>query len=174
MPKKIHLIVACDLNGGIGKNNTIPWYNLNDMKFFKKTTIATQDKNKKNAVIMGKNTWFSLPKKPLPFRENFVITRYPENINPNIISFSNVNDAIYVMDHKENIESIFIIGGATLYNYCLRFIPIDSIYYTKINETYDCDTFFTFDETKWNKEIISTDTIQTTYLFTKPEIKLIR
>lgn len=110
MPEKpIHIIVACDHNGGIGK---IPWKNSKDIIFFKKTTIQTQDKNKKNAVIMGKNTWFSLPKKPLPFRENVVITSNTQNIPSNIITFSSVEDAIYEMNQNENIENIFIIGGA--------------------------------------------------------------
>jgi dihydrofolate reductase len=171
MPEKpIHIIVECDHNGGIGKNNTIPWKNTKDIIFFKKTTIQTQDKNKKNAVIMGKNTWFSLPKKPLPFRENVVITSNSQNIPSNIITFSSVEDAIYEMNQNENIENIFIIGGAKLYDYCLKLIPIDTIYYTKINETYDCDTFFTFDETRWNKKIVSIDTFQIIYNFTKPDI----
>ena len=62
------LIVCFDSNYGIGKNNTIPWKLSSDLKRFKELTLN-------NIVIMGKNTWTSLPKKPLQNRINIVISK---------------------------------------------------------------------------------------------------
>ena len=59
---------------GIGYQNRIPWHVPEDMNFFRKTTIRTQDPNKKNVVIMGKNTWESIKKKPLDKRINICLT----------------------------------------------------------------------------------------------------
>ena len=71
--KNFALIVAADLDGGIGKENKLPWRLSADMNFFKNVTIG----NGNNAVIMGRKTWDSIPPKfrPLPKRVNIVITR---------------------------------------------------------------------------------------------------
>ena len=75
----INLIVAMCKNNGIGLNNKIPWKISEDMHYFSKKTSGNYpgDGNKKNAVIMGRNTWESLPKKykPLPHRFNIVLTK---------------------------------------------------------------------------------------------------
>ena len=62
------ILVATSPEGVIGKDNTIPWYYSEDLKRFKRLTIG-------KTVIMGRNTWESLPIKPLPERRNIVITR---------------------------------------------------------------------------------------------------
>mgnify|MGYP006127200487 CR=1 FL=1 len=64
-----NIIVAVDTNNGIGLNNTIPWYEPEDLKHFAKLTKG----NGKNAVIMGKNTWNSLPQRWLHNRFNIII-----------------------------------------------------------------------------------------------------
>ena len=78
-----NLIVATDLNGGIGKNNQIPWHYKEDMQYFKSVTTDTSSINKINAVIMGRNTWDSLPEKykPLPNRINVILSRQFKNSN---------------------------------------------------------------------------------------------
>ena len=65
---KIHLIWAQDGNGGIGKNGKLPWHVSEDLKNFKKITLNS-------TVIMGRKTWESLPVKPLPNRENIVLSK---------------------------------------------------------------------------------------------------
>ncbi len=66
--KNINMIVAMCSNRGIGLNNKIPWYIPEDFKFFKNNTT----KKKNSGIVLGKNTWLSLPKKPLKYRENII------------------------------------------------------------------------------------------------------
>ena len=68
--RNINMIVAMCLNRGIGYKNSIPWYIPEDFKFFKNNT--TQINN--SGIVMGKNTWLSLPKKPLKNRENIILS----------------------------------------------------------------------------------------------------
>ena len=66
----INIIVAVSKNYGIGKNNDLPWFFKNDLKHFASLTKNT----KNNALIMGKNTWESIPIKPLPKRHNLILS----------------------------------------------------------------------------------------------------
>ena len=72
------LIVACDKNLGIGKNNDLPWKLKQEMNFFKETTLSLKIYKKKNVVIMGRNTWESIPTKYKPLRDriNIIITKF--------------------------------------------------------------------------------------------------
>ncbi len=73
------IIVAIDEQRGIGKANSLPWHIKADMQHFKEITTKTQDPNKLNACIMGRNTWESIPKnfRPLPDRVNIILSRKP-------------------------------------------------------------------------------------------------
>ena len=76
--RKFHVVVAASLpEFGIGFEGKLPWRIAEDMKHFKQITSQTVDKNKQNAVIMGRKTWESIPSKfrPLPDRLNVVLTR---------------------------------------------------------------------------------------------------
>ncbi|XP_059141203.1 dihydrofolate reductase-like [Physella acuta] len=75
MPKLNIIVAACN-NNGIGIEGRLPWRLKSDMSFFKQITLRTQDAEKKNAVIMGKNTWLSIPSKfrPLVGRINVVLS----------------------------------------------------------------------------------------------------
>ena len=68
----LNAIFAVDSEFGIGKNNSMPWHFPEDFKFFKETTINS-------TIVMGNNTWLSLPKRPLPDRYNVVITSLYEH-----------------------------------------------------------------------------------------------
>lgn len=74
---KFDLVVACDLNRGIGKENGLPWRLPGDMKQFRELTSSVRDSSKRNAVLMGRKTWESIPTKfrPLPHRVNVVLSR---------------------------------------------------------------------------------------------------
>ena len=67
----LSIIVAIDQNNGIGKDNSMPWHLSDDLRRFKAITMG-------HTVIMGRNTWLSLPFKPLKGRRNIVITRNPQ------------------------------------------------------------------------------------------------
>jgi len=72
----LNLMVAACEGGGIGKNGTLPWKIPSEMKYFTKMTKSTRDEGKRNAVIMGRLTFESIPEKfrPLKGRLNVVLT----------------------------------------------------------------------------------------------------
>lgn len=128
--KQLSIIVAIAKNYAIGKGNKLLCHISEDLKYFKKLTAG-------HTVIMGKNTYYSLPKRPLPERRNIVITDVPGEIIPGCEMAYSIDDAVKLADHeKEN----FIIGGASVYR---QFFPIaHRIYITWVHESFDADTFF--------------------------------
>jgi len=135
---KISIIVAVAKNNAIGKDNKLLWHLSEDLKRFKALTSG-------HYIVMGKNTYFSLPRRPLPNRTHIVITDVPgEQIDDCIMAYS-IEDAISKMDKSaEN----FIIGGASIYR---QFLPFaDRLYITWVHEEFDADTFFpVLDEGEW-------------------------
>jgi len=153
MPSEFSIIVATDEVGGIGKENKICWTNKEDLSFFRKTTTFTKNSNKINAIIMGRKTWESLPVSHLPNRVNIVITKTKINTNTNptnskeIIYFKeSIELAFEYCETAEHIESIFVIGGEQIYNYCLTtnhlLNKLNKVYWTTILGTFNCDCFF--------------------------------
>ena len=128
----IKAILACDENWGIGKAGTLPWpHNSADLKWFKDSTMGT-------TMVMGRNTWNSLPVKPLPGRRHIVISKGEfKEFSPNVTR-------MYLEYFKKyhNMFGIFdftIIGGAQLVESCLDII--DEFWLSRIAGTYDCDVF---------------------------------
>jgi dihydrofolate reductase len=149
---KISIIVACDINGGIGKNNTIPWHLPNDLKHFKKITIN-------NAVVMGNNTWKSIGK-PLSNRINVIVSHTKYESYDNVIFVQSLYDAFNELI-KYNMETVYVIGGEQIYNEIINKYNYDSIYVTIVKEKYDCDKFFPLDfilNKHKNRETIMEDT----------------
>lgn len=119
----MRLIIACDPNGGIGVNNMLPWLSLqDDLARFKRLTTN-------QVVIMGKNTWYSLPIKPLPNRINIVITQEPI---PDVITSNSL-----AICH--NYPDAWIIGGARLVESSWNLI--DEVHLSRTFTEYDCDTY---------------------------------
>lgn len=124
----IYQVVATCENKIIGKNNQLPWHFSEDLQFFKQlTTFQT--------VIMGRKTYESIGK-PLPNRENFVLTKSQSYQASGIQIFNEIQDAI----HAVKTDKVFIIGGAHIYQQTLDYI--DGIYMTYIHQTFEGDTFF--------------------------------
>lgn len=128
--KNISIIVAIAANNAIGKDNDLLWHISADLKRFKKITEG-------NPVIMGKRTYYSLPKRPLPKRLNMVLTDQPEETIEGCEMAYSIEDAINKMPtDKEN----FIIGGGTIYK---QFMPFaNRLYITRVFKDFDADTFF--------------------------------
>ena len=161
--KAINIIVATSTNYGIGYDNKMCWHIPEELKHFKRitTTVTTEvrtgdDKKKMNCVIMGKNTWYSLPKRPLVDRINIIISSADyEKIScevsdskDNIKVFKNIEDAFAYVEENEEIESAFIIGGAQLYNECLdKYVyKIKYMYMTIVyDKKYECNKFVAAD-----------------------------
>ncbi len=128
--KKISIIVAIAANYAIGKDNDLLWHISADLKRFKKMTDGAY-------IIMGKRTYYSLPRRPLPNRTHIVITdETGEQIDDCIMAYS-IEDAVSKMSPEgEN----FIIGGGSIYK---QFMPLaDTLYITQVKQDFEADTFF--------------------------------
>lgn len=166
--KDINIIVATSTDYGIGYDNMMCWHIPEELKHFKKITVTVNDKNKKNCVIMGKNTWYSLPKRPLIDRMNIIISSLEydkisreirDSGEENVRVFKNIEDAFKYAEENEEIESAFIIGGAQLYNECLdKYVEnIKYVYMTMVyDKKYDCNKYISadviFNNFKFDKE----------------------
>ena len=127
---EVHIIWAQDNNGGIGKNNSLPWHISEDLINFKKITLN-------NTIIMGRKTWESLPKKPLPNRRNIVLS---SKIMSDIESYTSIESCIDSLK-TDNAQDVFIIGGKMIYDSFFDYSNI--LHITFINKSIDgIDTFF--------------------------------
>jgi dihydrofolate reductase len=147
----IAIIVAMDANRGIGKNNDLMWHLPADMKFFK-------DKTTDNIVVMGRKNYESIPEKyrPLPNRENVILTRNKDFKAEGCIVLHSIEE---VLKHYENEEdrTMFIIGGGEIYKEALKKDIVDEMYITKVNKSYDADTFFPeINLREWRRSKIAT------------------
>jgi dihydrofolate reductase len=126
----ISSIVAVSDDWGIGKNNELLWHISEDLKRFKRLTTG-------KTVIMGKKTWESLPKRPLPGRKNIVLTDVPgEKIEGSITAYS-IEDALSKCDGE---EEVFVIGGGSIYR---QFMTIaDRLYITHVHRKAPADVYF--------------------------------
>ena len=145
----ISIIVAIAENYAIGKNNDLLWHIPEDLKRFKKLTTG-------HAVIMGKKTYESLPRRPLPNRVNIVISDNPNDHFDQCVMAWSIEDALSKSDPA---DENFIIGGASVYR---QFLPFsDRLYITWVHKSFDGDVFFPeIDFSEWlliSSEEISSD-----------------
>ncbi len=147
---KFNLILAVDEKNWIWVSWDLAWNLPSDLKYFKNITTKTTDLAKHNAVIMWKNTWNSIPSKfkPLNDRVNCVLSHDLKNsdiwskIDDFVLYFSSFEHCISELESKDNIENIFVIGWAMLYNYVLDNELLDKIYITRVKWDFNCDVFF--------------------------------
>jgi len=168
-------IVAIDQKLGIGKNNDLPWHLPEDLKLFKTITTTTQDPSQQHAVIMGRNTWESIPDKfrPLPNRLNCILSRSPNYTPDQATVFNSLDTALEYLSNAPSISAIFVIGGAFLYKESIQDPRCQQLIVTELNNTYDCDTFFPDFKTRYTvRTHLYTSTSNTpsfhTYSYTKP------
>ena len=128
MIMKVYQIVAVAKNGVIGKDNRLPWHLPADLKHFKKRTLGS-------TVIMGRRTFESIGK-PLPGRENFVISRTFRPAGGHLFFFDSIEKALEAVKTQE----AYIIGGADIFKQTLGLI--DGIYLTRIDQEYEGDAFY--------------------------------
>ena len=119
----IIFVLASTKSGVIGNNNKLPWNIKEDLEIFKKITINKQ-------ILMGRKTFDSLNKKPLPKRFNYILTRNKE------INYSNLNSKIIFnwklivkKFYKNKNDNIYIIGGSNIFNI---FLPYCSVIFINI------------------------------------------
>lgn len=139
------IIAAVDQNMGVGKDGTLPWHLPEDLKNFSKITKATASPELRNAVIMGRLTWESIPAKykPLPDRINVVLSSNPDlELPDDVLLFGSLDEALAALATSNKIDQIFVIGGAKLYEEAILHPELERIYLTRIEADFDCDTFF--------------------------------
>lgn len=130
----IKAILACDQEWGIGKNGALPWpHNSADLKWFKQHT-------NNSTIVMGRKTWESLPVKPLPNRENIVVTSGLVK-GPDVVV--DIRSFYKILPQIKFQKDVWIIGGAQLVEHCLD--VIDEFYLSRIEGVYNCDTFLPAD-----------------------------
>lgn len=132
--QKLYLIVGMGEKNEIGQNGTLPWRLPNDLRAFKKITEG-------NVVIMGKNTFLSLPKGPLPNRVNIVVSSTLED-GEGYEVVPSIKDVLLLCKEKySDISKIFFIGGNQIYQEALKLV--DAIYLTQVKSEFpEADTFF--------------------------------
>jgi dihydrofolate reductase len=133
----ISIIVAIANNNAIGKDNKLLCHLPNDLKWFKENTTG-------KTVIMGKNTFLSLPKGALPNRRNIVISDDKNDQFKDCIMAFSIEDALNKFEtNNEN----FIIGGASIYQQFLS--KANRLYLTRIYHDFDADAFLNLNLENW-------------------------
>jgi dihydrofolate reductase len=144
MVSDFDVVVAMDLKQGIGKAGQLPWKLSGDMKFFKELTSKVESPGKKNAVVMGRKTWESIPSKrrPLPDRINVVITRDTSfAVPPGVIKATSLDEALSSLE-QSLVERCFVIGGGEIYRLAVAHPGCRRLYLTEVKSEFDCDVFF--------------------------------
>mmetsp|Transcript_19874 Transcript_19874/g.50122 ORF Transcript_19874/g.50122 Transcript_19874/m.50122 type:complete len:497 (-) Transcript_19874:158-1648(-) len=147
--KPVNAIVAQCPNRGIGNAGQLPWAKLpEDMKRFKTITSTAQQSGRRNAVLMGRKTWESIPAKfrPLDGRLNVVLTSNPGSVesapetSKDVVVKETLAAAVEFCEASQDVESIFVIGGERVFTEAM---PLYSnIYLTRVGKQFDCDVFF--------------------------------
>ncbi len=141
----VSAIVAVAKNNVIGKNNSIPWYLPEDLKYFKARTLN-------HHIIMGRKSYQSIGH-PLPKRTNIIVTRDPFFIASNCLVVHSIEEGLEIAEQNGE-EEVFIIGGAEIYQLSLPYL--NRLYITEIELDVEGDTFFPKpDMAEW--ELISED-----------------
>jgi dihydrofolate reductase len=139
------LVVAADAKLGIGKDGTLPWKLSKDMAYFKRVTSKVQVPTKRNAVIMGRKTWESIPPRfrPLPDRFNLVLTRNVDFApgSPDVLVSQSLDMALETLSSRDDIENIFVIGGGQIFAEAMQHPACRILYLTEIHHDFDCDVF---------------------------------
>ena len=134
---EIVLVVAIADNGVSGKDGGIPWHISEDMKRFKALTMG-------HTIVMGRKTWDSLPKKPLPGRINVVVTRQKDWQAEGAVTASSLGQAT-----SGTSGTVMVIGGAEIYE---RALPLASrIELTEVHKDFDGDAYFVLDRDGWHE-----------------------
>jgi dihydrofolate reductase len=142
---KLTLVVAVAKNGVIGRDGGLPWRLSSDMKRFKAATMG-------KPVLMGRKTWDSLPKKPLPGRQNLILTRDADFKADDAWVYTDLDAMLAsarAMAEAAGVEEACVIGGAQLYNAVLP--QANRIILTEVNLSPDGDAHLNLDLSEWRE-----------------------
>ena len=138
---KMEAIIACTREGGIGLANKLPWKIKEDLEHFKRITMGNKDK--RNAIIMGRKTWESIGR-PLPGRINIVLSTQLEGV-PEDQAFivRNLAELEHLLGSLQKLSTFgtpFLIGGASLYTSFFEQDKISKIHLSLVDKSYVFDT----------------------------------
>ena len=149
------IVAIASKTRGIGMGGQLPWRLKGDMAYFKQITSdvpLTFPSTAQNAVVMGRKTWESIPKKfrPLPNRLNVVLSRSADvrtscDIPDEVLcatSFDNALDQLEPLRLNGQIAQVFAIGGASVYDAALQSGLCDTVFVTRVESEAECDVFF--------------------------------
>lgn len=137
------MIAAMAENRVIGKDNKMPWHLPEELAYFKKVTMG-------KPIVMGRNTFESIGR-PLPGRQNIVVSRNPDLVIDGVDVVNSVEQAIEVADQ---CDELMIIGGAMLYEHMLP--KADILYLTQIDLQAEGDAYFPdYMQYNWEKSEVS-------------------
>ncbi|WP_250461127.1 dihydrofolate reductase [Microbulbifer litoralis] len=138
----IALIAAMARNRTIGRENSLPWRISGDLKFFKHTTLG-------KPIVMGRKTFESIGR-PLPGRDNIVISRNPDWCADGVICASTLERGLQLARASaagSGAEEVMVIGGAEIYRQAL---PLAArLYVTEVDAEVDGDAFFPEIDDQW-------------------------
>lgn len=134
----ISIIVAIASNRAIGKDNRLLWHLSDDLKRFKKLTTG-------HTLIMGRNTFLSLPNGALPNRRHIVISDMEGETFEKCEMARSIDEALELAG---SVEECFVIGGGMVYS---QFLPLaGKLYLTQVHASFEADTFFPeIDFSRW-------------------------
>ena len=136
------VVIAADIDWGIGKDNALPWPRLRgDLAHFKALT-STASEGRRNAIAMGRRTWESkeIAGKPLPRRLNVVLSRGDLAVPDGVVVAGSIDDAIA---KRADAETLFIIGGAEIFQLAIAHPALRHVYLTRVQERFGCDVSVT-------------------------------
>ena len=138
--------IARDRNGVIGKDGTLPWRLKTDLANFRAVTMG-------KPVIMGRKTWESLPRKPLPGRTNIVLSRDGSFEAKGAVVCDNFSEALSIAREQaaeDGAGEVCVIGGASLFELALA--RAQRIYLTEVDAEVEGDvTLSPIDESRWTE-----------------------
>ncbi len=137
-----YMVAALDEARGLGLRGDLPWHLPEDLKHFARTTKTTRDASLQNAVIMGRVTCETIPKKywPLSGRRNAVVTRNPDWKIDGADVFTDLEKAVAAL--QDQVETVYVVGGGQIYSLAIELASCHELILTRILKTFECDAFF--------------------------------
>ena len=149
----VSIIVAYDERRVIGNKGMLPWHLPEDLKHFKQVTVGCP-------IILGRKTWESLPRKPLPDRMNIVLSRDWEEEKDKLplapaYFMTTLKGAIDVARDALPGKDVWIIGGAQIYQEALAEDHVDRVLATEVRGVHEGDVFLPLMGDKWVRRVLN-------------------
>lgn len=148
------IVVAADEELGIGRDGDLPWHLPGDLAYFADLT-RTAPEGRRNAVIMGRKTWESIPERfrPLAGRLNVVVTRAADYDLPGGARRAGGLESALV-DLPPQTAAVFVVGGSQIYALAIEHERCAEVYLTRVSGHHGCDVFFPPFEHRFARDLI--------------------